>query len=395
MDSRGFQEIDLGDLCIKIGSGVTPRGGGNVYKQDGISLIRSQNIYDYSFEYKGLVYIDEEQAKKMKNVEVMPDDVLLNITGDSVARCCIVPNGVLPARVNQHVSIIRPNSDLVDPRYLLYWINNSITKELLLSLASTGATRKALTKGMIEKLKLSIPPIIEQKFIASTLSCLDDKIKINNRINENLEEMAQTIFKSWFVNFDPFQEGEFEDSELGRIPKGWRVVELGEFFPVITGKKNANVSSEIGKYPFFSCSQDVAWTDDYSFEGNAILVAGNGDFNVKWYKGKFEAYQRTYVLIPYNERLTGLLFAAIKFSLDKITSGHRGSVIKFITKGSIENFKIAMPSKVEDFEIVSTFETLNNKIEFNNNQIRILTDIRDSLLPKLMSGEILVPIEEL
>jgi len=201
MDSRGFQEIDLGDLCIKIGSGVTPRGGGNVYKQDGISLIRSQNIYDYSFEYKGLVYIDEEQAKKMKNVEVMPDDVLLNITGDSVARCCIVPNGVLPARVNQHVSIIRPNSDLVDPRYLLYWINNSITKELLLSLASTGATRKALTKGMIEKLKLSIPPIIEQKFVASTLSCLDDKIKINNRINENLEEMAQAIFQKLVCEF--------------------------------------------------------------------------------------------------------------------------------------------------------------------------------------------------
>ena len=82
----------------------------------------------------------------MKNVEVMPDDILLNITGDSVARCCIVPNGILPARVNQHVSIIRPNSDLVDPRYLLYWINNSITKELLLSLASTGATRKSSYK---------------------------------------------------------------------------------------------------------------------------------------------------------------------------------------------------------------------------------------------------------
>lgn len=164
----------------------------------------------------------------MKNVELESGDVLLNITGDSVARCCIVPDKILPARVNQHVAIIRTKKGVMDSKYLLYWINNFSTKELLLSLSSTGATRKALTKGMIENLDIIPHPLVEQKSIATTLSCLDDKIEINNRMNKTLEEMAQAIFKSWFVDFEPFQDGEFEDSELGMIPKGWNVGTLDE-----------------------------------------------------------------------------------------------------------------------------------------------------------------------
>ena len=92
-------------------------------------------------------------------------------------------------------------------------------------------------------------------------------------LNNNLEQQAMTLFKSWFIDYEPFS---------GSIPPNWKEYKLCEFLPVITGKKNANVSSSSGLYPFFSCSQDITWTDEYSFEGNAILVAGNGDFNVKW-----------------------------------------------------------------------------------------------------------------
>ena len=109
-------------------------------------------------------------------------------------------------------------------------------------------------------------------------------------VNDNLQQQAQALYKSWFVDFEPFG---------GTAPSDWKSYHFADFLPVITGKKNANVSSDKGLYPFFSCSQDYAWTDEYSFDGSAILVAGNGDFNVKFYCGKFEAYQRTYVLIPY------------------------------------------------------------------------------------------------
>lgn len=207
-------------------------------------------------------------------------------------------------------------------------------------------------------------------------------------VNDNLQQQATAIYKSWFVDFSSASACEMIDSEIGKIPCGWRVYRLSEFLPVITGKKNANVSSEKGNYPFFSCSQDFAWTDDYSFEGHAILVAGNGDFNVKWYKGKFEAYQRTYVLIPHEERYTSWLYYAVKYNLAKITSAARGSVIKFITKGNLEDFAFAAPADLSSCEIIDTFAVTNHKIDCLTQENYRLAAIRDSLLPKLMCGEI-------
>src|SRR5213083_2799829 len=101
--------ISLGDACSRIGSGITPRGAEKVYKESGIVLIRSQNVHNNSFSKDGLVHIDEATAREMENVTLEKEDVLLNITGDSVARCCTVPEEILPARVNQHVCIIRTN----------------------------------------------------------------------------------------------------------------------------------------------------------------------------------------------------------------------------------------------------------------------------------------------
>ena len=199
------------------------------------------------------------------------------------------------------------------------------------------------------------------------------------RLNDNLEQQAQAIFKSWFIDYEPFN---------GKIPSTWKEYRLADFLPVVTGKKNANVSSDNGHYPFFSCSQNIAWTDNYSFEGNAILVAGNGDFNVKWYNGKFEAYQRTYVLIPYNPRYSSWLYYAVKYNLAKITSAARGSVIRFITKGNLENFSFLAPRELDKYEIIDTFSTINHAIEQRVQENYRLQALRDNLLPRLMSGEI-------
>ena len=133
------------DICTKIGSGATPRGGKEAYCEDGISLIRSQNVLDFTFSAGGLVYINELQAEKLKNVIVEEDDVLLNITGDSVARACIVDKIYLPARVNQHVCIIRADSSKVIPSYLLYYLQ--LNKEYLLQLASSRRAARWLSSA--------------------------------------------------------------------------------------------------------------------------------------------------------------------------------------------------------------------------------------------------------
>ena len=160
----------LADICIKIGSGATPRGGKEAYCDKGISLIRSQNILDFTFSNDGLAFINDEQAAKLNNVEVFDGDVLLNITGDSVARACMMDSAFLPARVNQHVAIVRGKKDCVLNRYLLYFLQWK--KEYLLQLASAGATRNALTKGMIEQLVIDLPSIDKQKKIVALLGGL-------------------------------------------------------------------------------------------------------------------------------------------------------------------------------------------------------------------------------
>ena len=174
----------LVDICTKIGSGATPRGGKEAYCDKGISLVRSQNVLDFTFSNNGLAFINDKQAEKLNNVEVLDGDILLNITGDSVARACIMDSAFLPARVNQHVAIIRGKSDYVVNRYLLYFLQ--WRKEYLLQLASAGATRNALTKGMIEQLEIDLPFLSEQKKIAALMGGIDDKIAINNKIKQVL-----------------------------------------------------------------------------------------------------------------------------------------------------------------------------------------------------------------
>ena len=187
----------LKDITTKIGSGSTPTGGSGAYKAEGITLIRSQNVLDYKFTEDGLAFIDDDQAYSLRNVIVEVNDVLLNITGDSVARCCGAPANWLPARVNQHVAILRSNPEKLDHRFLKYSLLAS--KEELLILSEIGGTRNALTKGMLEDYEVILPPLPEQKAIASVLSSLDDKIDLLHRQNKTLEAMAETLFRQWFI----------------------------------------------------------------------------------------------------------------------------------------------------------------------------------------------------
>lgn len=149
---ENFNWIKLGDITSKIGSGATPKGGSQAYKAEGIALIRSMNVHDRRFVYEGLAFIDDDQAAALSNVEVQENDVLLNITGASVARVCRVPADVLPARVNQHVAIIRLKPGTIEPELLERYLTlPSVKKQLLKIATSGGATREAITKKQIQE----------------------------------------------------------------------------------------------------------------------------------------------------------------------------------------------------------------------------------------------------
>ncbi|NFD54515.1 restriction endonuclease subunit S [Clostridium botulinum] len=180
-NSKCWKKNICNSITSKIGSGATPKGGNSSYKDQGISLIRSMNVHNNKFIKKNLAFIDEEQADKLKNVVVEENDILLNITGASVARSCIVPNEVLPARLNQHVSIVRINGEEISPIFLLYQFTNDCYQRLLWNIATNeGATREAITKQQLENLEVILPPISFQNQFADFVKQID-KLKFEIR----------------------------------------------------------------------------------------------------------------------------------------------------------------------------------------------------------------------
>jgi len=197
-----WEEKTLKELTTKIGSGATPRGGQESYKEEGISLVRSMNVHDWEFRDRNLAFIDEKQAKELDGVKLQEEDVLLNITGASVARCCIFPKEYLPARVNQHVSIIRPKKELISSFFLNLLLTSKQYKDQLLFTGEQGATRQAITKAQIESFRISIPNLKKQKTIVRQLDALKketQKLEFHyNKKRDELEELKKSILTKAF-----------------------------------------------------------------------------------------------------------------------------------------------------------------------------------------------------
>ena len=198
-NEKGWEVILLFDVTNKIASGATPKGGKQSYISKGISLIRSMNVYDGIFQYKELAHITEEQAKQLENVIIEKDDVLINITGASVTRCCIVPCEILPARVNQHVMIVRCLKGILNNIFLNYqFINVSYKNKLIHIAEASGATRQALTKQQIENLKIIVPPIeLQEQFAKFVEQTEKSKIKVNESL-EKLETLKKALMQQYF-----------------------------------------------------------------------------------------------------------------------------------------------------------------------------------------------------
>ena len=202
--SSEWKTKSLVEVTSKIGSGATPRGGAASYKSEGISLVRSMNVHDRSFVTKKLAFIDDEQASKLKNVILEQNDVLLNITGASVARCCVMPDDFLPARVNQHVSILRTDTEELLPRFLCYELTSESYKNMLLGIGEEGgSTRQAITKKQIQSLEVTYPNIEEQQQIISLLEIVEKATKklkqdYHSKLTD-LDDLRQSLLQKAFA----------------------------------------------------------------------------------------------------------------------------------------------------------------------------------------------------
>jgi len=251
---------------------------------------------------------------------------------------------------------------------------------------SQGTAQDNLSWKKLSTIKFPAPNIETQNKIVSVLSVYDDLIANNQKQIKLLEEAAQRLYKEWFVDlhFPGYEDTEIVDS----VPEGWDKVSLPDISPIVTGKKDANFGIENGKYLFFTCAQEPIKAPSYSFDCDAVILAGNGDFNVKLYRGQFEAYQRTYVFSPFDSDNLYLLYYAVKDNMRQLFQGASGSTIKFLTKRMLEEIMVYVPDDDTLKRFTGYCEAYQKKIEALKNQISIAQEARDRLLPKLMSGEI-------
>lgn len=293
------------------------------------------------------------------------------------------------------VLCIRANNN-VDTEFLYYLLS----QDLFFAYVMSGANGSKMPRGdkqQIMNWEIEIPSEKEdQRRIASILSSLDRKIELNNKINADLEEMAQAIFKNWFVDFEPFKDGKFVDSELGMIPEGWKVGSLGDFCNVFTGKKNTNQAIEKGLYPFFSCAPEPLASNDAIFNGKAIIIAGNGSYTgrTSFYNGGFDLYQRTYACTIREQDKKNLMIFFYhmmkQFFEPTKMGGTRGSSIPYIVMGDItqQKFPYSKDWLIRFSNIANSMMDRKLRIDKENSRLSLL---RDTLLPRLMSGELEVP----
>ncbi|MGV0813730.1 restriction endonuclease subunit S [Mycolicibacterium boenickei] len=376
-------------MTTKIGSGATPKGGSEAYlpARQTFAFVRSQNVFDRRFDGSALAFITDEQAKGLRGVVLQPGDVLLNITGDGVTfgRAALVDESVLPACVNQHVSIVRADPEKADPGYLLAFLTHPDVKPYIASFNS-GGSRRAVTKGNIESFRVPLPPIETQRAIAATLGTLDDKIESNGRLIDIIPRLTRAQVDAvldggnevpvaslaTFVNGGAYTKGA---TGTGRMVL--RIAELN------SGPRNSTVYN------------DIEVPESKTARPGDILMSWSGSLGVyRWFRSEAIINQHIFKVIPTGypawlvfDRLNAVMPVFQGVAKDKATTmGH-------IQRGHLESTKIAVPSLDSIRRLDAALGPLWDQLLLAERENVALTAVRDALLPELLSGRIRVPAE--
>lgn len=398
MSFSEWREVKLEECAECIFSGGTPSTKIPAYWNGEFPWLSSgetRNTFIYETEKK----ITQEGIDNSSTKLAKKDDVVIASAGQGNTRgqtsICKIDT-----YINQSIISIRSNQKKMDPYYLFYNIYGRYNE--LRKISDGHSIRGSLTTKIIKDLYIKILPLEEQKAIAHILSTLDDKIEVNNQINKTLENMAQAIFKQWFVDFEfpnedgePYRSsgGEMVESELGMIPKGWEVGKFIDLIEITSGKrpgKRSELAMEDSKYPLVGASSIMGYTDDFNFEEKILVIGRVGTHGVvQRINNKVWASDNTLVIKSDNYEFAYQILNQIDYK-----AINRGSTQPLITQTDIKNYTLIIPTEVylSKFELLvgSLFEIHSNHCIENSK----LTEIRDSLLPKLMSGEIRVPLDE-
>ena len=392
-----WKEVRLGDVCTRVCSGGTPKSTNLSYYGGEIPWLNTKEI-DFNRIYSTEKTITDSGLNNSSAKWIVPNTVTVAMYGATAGKSCIVK---VPMTTNQACCNLTINDEVADYEFVYYTLKNDYTT--LASLANGGAQQN-LNAQIIKDYVLKMPSLADQRRIASILSSLDRKIELNNKINADLEEMAQAIFKNWFVDFEPFKGGKFVDSELGMIPEGWKVGTLADIAEITMGQSPAGNSLNENREGmiFYQGSSDFGFRFPsirvFTTEPKRLAVANSVLFSVRAPVGDINVAKeeccigRGVASIKSKYGHDSYLFYTMK-SLHKLFDSFdgEGTVFGSINKKTLSAIQILLPSDgiVEQFNnIASSFDDRIRSLSDENSRLSLL---RDTLLPRLMSGEIEVP----
>ena len=407
-----WEKAKLGRICSKISRGSSVKITGEICKESVVPFVRSHNIGDGIFIYDGLSFIEYSVSERIKSVRLQEGDILINMRLSSSLRFTMVPEDIIGGIVNQHVSVIRVKKHIIDPVFLKYFLMWDKTQNSLISMAMKGSARTTLTKKVIENLEVYIPPMNQQKKIAFILSSLDHKIKLNNEMNEVINEMANTIFQYLFVDFIPFSGDEFRKSELGNIPDGWGIEKMKDIVPVTDGTHESPKKEKTG-YKLIT-SRNIK---NNSIEFKNINFISKEDFKRINRRSKVEKFDILITMIgsigntllvqdeciDYAIKNVGLIktslnkemaeFIFMHLSSDRmknyIKTKIKGNNQKYISLRELRNIPVIIPPDNVIMKFNKLISKLYKKMAQNNFSNSNLINIRNESLPKLVSGKVL------
>lgn len=394
----------LSDLVDVIGGG-TPKTTEESYWNGSIPWLSVKDFCgDKKYVYNTEKSITEEGLNNSSTKLLHKDNIIISARG-TVGELAMIPYDMA---FNQSCFGLIPKGNK-DPHFVYYLLKDKVRS---LKSQTQGSVFDTITKATFDRIECADYSEEDQRRIVSILSSLDRKIELNNKINADLEEMAQAIFKNWFVDFEPFKDGKFVDSELGMIPEGWKVGTLGDMGTIVCGKTPSKANSNYygGDIPFIkipdmhgnvfvessedrlteqgSLSQIKKLIPPYSLMVSCIATVGLVSINTK----PSHTNQQINTIIPHNKSALFYLYQYIKNNEELLKNmGRGGTTTLNVNTKSFSNIRLFIPSDIALLQFHQIVEGLFKKIELNMQESRTLSLLRDTLLPRLMSGELEVP----
>ena len=356
-------------MAIKVGSGVTPRGGESVYKMDGHPFVRSQNVGLGHLILDDIAFIDEETHLRQKSTELKLEDVLLNITGASIGRSALVNEQVVGGNVNQHVCIIRTKESLI-PSFLCNFLLSNYGQRQIDSFQA-GGNRQGLNFEQIKSIKIAIPSTKEQTKVAKLLQLIEERIATQNKIIEDLKKLKSAITDLLFHSI--------ADAHT---------IRLGEIAHITNGAgdvQDANTEHQEDWYPFFDRSEELKWFPTYSFDKEAVIYAGEGQsFYPRYYNGKFALHQRCYAITDFASCIIPKYCYHFMNTLNSyFVRNSVGSTVPSLRMDIFQKVEIRLPPIPKQQHICKIIDAFYTKLEVEQRGISILQELKQFLLSQM------------